>query len=188
MDQLLWMLAFLPDWFWTLILIISLVGVILSFFLKLIPFVNLYRIPIQLASILLLIVSIFFQGYYFNESFHATEKERLEKLKQEAEEKAKKATDDLVAAQGQLREEIAKKGQVSIKVVDRWLKPNSINLSDSERAEMQKQFAAMSEKEKADWQRKVDELQKMQQECKFPEIMTDELNKLTTRPVKEEKK
>ena len=46
----------------------------------------------------------------------------------------------------------------------------------------------MSEAERAEWKRKFDELQKTQKECKFPELMVEELNNLSTRPKKEEKK
>jgi len=58
----MWILSWLPEFVFHLILTIGLLGLISSFLLGLIPFVNTYKIPIQIVSILLLVIGIWFEG------------------------------------------------------------------------------------------------------------------------------
>ena len=58
----MWILNWLPEFVFHLILSIGLLGLISSFLLGLIPFVNTYKIPLQIVSILLLVIGIWFEG------------------------------------------------------------------------------------------------------------------------------
>ena len=61
MWQITWMLGLLPDWFWTLLLIVSIVAIGLSRFLK--P----YRIPLTWGGLAGLLLSIWCLGAASNE-------------------------------------------------------------------------------------------------------------------------
>ena len=89
MLQLTWMLSLVPDWFWTLILIAGVLGIIASWILKFIPFVSTYRLPIQVGSIIALLVGVYFQGVVANEEKWQSKIAELQKQVAEAETKSK---------------------------------------------------------------------------------------------------
>lgn len=66
MSYLLWILTLMPDtfivWFVNILLFIGVTGIVVSFFVKFIPLVNTYKLPIQIASVLILLCGIYFQG------------------------------------------------------------------------------------------------------------------------------
>jgi hypothetical protein len=80
MWQIVWMLNLLPDWVFHMLLIAGIVGIIASYILKRIPFVNTYNTSLRILSILIIIGTVWVEGG--RDVQHAWE----EKLK-EAEEK-----------------------------------------------------------------------------------------------------
>jgi hypothetical protein len=75
MWQLTWMLSFLPDWFWTLLLFAGIIAFGLSYFLKL------YQLPLKVGGIAAVIISIWFLGAASNEAkWEARVKELEEKV------------------------------------------------------------------------------------------------------------
>ena len=58
----MWLINFLPDWIFYLLLIIGILGIIISMFLKEIPVINRYQTPIWLLGILLTILGVWFAG------------------------------------------------------------------------------------------------------------------------------
>lgn len=89
MSQIIWMLSLIPDWFWTLVLISGIVGTLATWVLKFIPFVSNYRLPIQVASIIALIVGVYFQGVIANEQKWQDKIAELQEKVAEAETKSK---------------------------------------------------------------------------------------------------
>ena len=89
MSQIIWMLSFIPDWFWTLVLISGIVGTLATWVLKFIPFVSTYRLPIQVASIIALVVGVYFQGVIANEAKWQSKIAELQQKVVEAEIKSK---------------------------------------------------------------------------------------------------
>jgi hypothetical protein len=83
------MLSFIPDWFWTLVLISGIVGTLATWVLKFIPFVSTYRLPIQVASIIALVAGVYFQGVIANEAKWQDKIADLQKQIAEAETKSK---------------------------------------------------------------------------------------------------
>lgn len=63
----MWILSFLPDFVFHLITLVGILGVVASFFFGFIPFVSTYKLPIQVASVILLVVGIYFEGGIANE-------------------------------------------------------------------------------------------------------------------------
>lgn len=58
----MWILDWLPFWIFHLLVIVSLAGLAVSLVLKFIPFVSIYRIPIQIASIAVLVFGVYMEG------------------------------------------------------------------------------------------------------------------------------
>ena len=89
MSQIIWILSFIPDWFWTLVLIFGILGTLAAWILKFIPFVSTYRLPIQVASIIALVAGVYFQGVIANEANWQDKIAELQKKVNEAEVKSK---------------------------------------------------------------------------------------------------
>lgn len=71
MWQFQWMISLIPDslliWFINILLIAGVAGTVAGFFIKFIPFVNQYRFPIQIISIIALVAGVYFKGGYATE-------------------------------------------------------------------------------------------------------------------------
>jgi uncharacterized coiled-coil protein SlyX len=64
----MWILHFLPDsfilWFTNALLIAGVGVTLVAFFLKIIPFVNIYRLPLQILGVVLLVIGVYLRGGY----------------------------------------------------------------------------------------------------------------------------
>lgn len=65
----MWVLKFLPDWVFYGILFAGVAGLAVTYFLRLIPipFIYVYKTPIQLASIAAIAIGTFMSGAIFND-------------------------------------------------------------------------------------------------------------------------
>lgn len=88
----MFLINWLPDWMFYFILITGVVGLVVSFFIKFIPFVNTYRVPLQLASIALTVAGVWFAGGIAKDKEYRAEIEAARHRAELAEEKAKTAT------------------------------------------------------------------------------------------------
>ena len=88
----MWILHLLPEsliLFFTYCLIgAGAAGLLVSWFITFIPFINIYRAWIQLASVLLLVSGIYWYGGYSNEMLWRDEVTKLEAKVREAEGKS----------------------------------------------------------------------------------------------------
>lgn len=82
----------LPDWIFYVILLTGLTGLVISFFIKFIPFVTTYRIPLQLVSIVLTVAGVWFAGGIAKDKEYRAEIEAAKERARVAEQKAKDAT------------------------------------------------------------------------------------------------
>jgi len=58
----MWILNWLPDFVFHLILIAGVLGLLASWVLKFIPFIATYRLPMQVAGILLTVLGVWYEG------------------------------------------------------------------------------------------------------------------------------
>jgi len=61
-----WLINILPDWIFYFILCLGILGVIASIVLTFVPFIQKYRILIQVVSILLLVMGVWYAGAISN--------------------------------------------------------------------------------------------------------------------------
>lgn len=85
----MWVVKYLPEWFFTVCIIIGVLGLIATYIVKVIPFLYRYVIPIQLISITVLIFGIYFSGAAAQEAKWKAEVDRLKNEVTIAEEKAR---------------------------------------------------------------------------------------------------
>ena len=74
------LLALLPEWVFFLSLVFGVLGVLASFILTVIPLVKHYKLIIQVISIVLLVIGVWFQGAIANERIWQSKKKQLMQL------------------------------------------------------------------------------------------------------------
>lgn len=86
MDQLLWIMGFIPKWTWFLCFVLSILVLILSRLLKKISFFALHSQAIYISASLALVISSWFLGYKTNDEYYQEQikqtKEKIEVLEQ----------------------------------------------------------------------------------------------------------
>lgn len=107
----MWLLQWLPDWVFHLILLVGIVGLGASFVLKFIPFVSEYKLPIQVASGILIALGIYMEGAISNQAWW---KDKVN----DAEKRVLKAEALAAEANGKIEYKIVEKVKV-VEVVDR---------------------------------------------------------------------
>jgi hypothetical protein len=85
----MWLLKFLPDWVFHLLVLVGVLGLVASLFLSIVPLVKQYKLPLQVISIVVLVIAIFFEGSIYNEKVWLERIAELEKKVAIAEEKSK---------------------------------------------------------------------------------------------------
>jgi len=119
MWQITWILGFLPDWFWTLLLILGILALLAAWVLKFIPLVKAHGLVFKVGGIIAIIISVWFLGAASNEEKWKQRVEEVQKKLAEAEAKSKEVTVQ-VETRVQTRTQIVKeKGDEIIKYVDR---------------------------------------------------------------------
>ena len=119
MSQLTWMLSLIPDWFWTLVLIAGVLGTLAAWVLKFIPFVSTYRLPIQVGSVVALLVGVYFQGIIANENKWQV---RIADLEKQVAEAKVKSTETNVVVQEKIvtkTKVIKERGKDIVNYIDR---------------------------------------------------------------------
>lgn len=104
----MWLLTFVPDvlllWIINTILLAGVVATIAGFFIKIIPFVDQYRLPVQIVGVLLLVIGVYLKGGY------GVEMEWRERVA-EAEAKVAKAEAQAKEANKKLEESLTQKSK-----------------------------------------------------------------------------
>ena len=90
----MWLLHLLPTslilWIVNIAMIAGAIGILASFFIKFIPFINIYRTPIQIVSIIVFCTGIYWYGGYTTEMIWRDEVAKMEAKVAESEAKSKK--------------------------------------------------------------------------------------------------
>ena len=124
----MWILHLLPDsaiaWIVNIILIAGAVTTVAGFFVKFIPFVNTYRIPVQIAGILLLTVGVYFEGGYSTEIAWRERVREVEAKVAEAEKKSHETTVEVVTKFVKRTQIVREKGQDIVTYIDREVVKN----------------------------------------------------------------
>jgi energy-coupling factor transporter transmembrane protein EcfT len=167
----MWLLNLLPDGFFIALALLG-VLVLAAFLLRYIPlpFLYVYKTPIQLGSIALIIFSTFMAGVMYNEgSWQAKIKEMEEKVKI-AEEQSKQKNVQIEEKVVYKDRVIKEKGQEIIKYVDRYKDREVLKeIPGPERV-------------------RVEEVIKYVESCPVPKELLDIHNQAATMKKREEKK
>ena len=119
----MWLLHLLPTslilWIVNTLLVVGIIGIVLGFFVKFIPVVNTYRLPIQIGSIIIFCVGLWWQGGYSVEQAWRERVEELEAKVAKAEEQSK-SVNERIKTKVVTKIQIVKiRGEDQIKYIDR---------------------------------------------------------------------
>ena len=124
----MWILHLLPDafiaWIVNIILIAGAVTTAAGFFVRFIPFVNTYRIPVQIAGILLLTVGVYFEGGYSTEMAWRERVREAEAKVAEAEKLSAETNVQIITKFVTKTKVIREQGQNIVNYIDRELVRN----------------------------------------------------------------
>jgi hypothetical protein len=128
-----WLLNLIPEWVFYLSLILGGLGVLISFILTIIPFVRQYKLIIQVVSIILLVIGVWFQGAISNDRIWKAKVHQLELKLAKMESQSIQINLDLteeILKNEALRQEVKHaKEKVIVKYVTRY--DNKCELSDA---------------------------------------------------------
>ena len=114
-----WVIGLLPDWISYALIAIGLIGIAATYLLQFFPFVNLYKIPIQLASIAIVILGVYMAGALSNEEEWQDKISNLEKQVKELNVKSEKINTEIVTKYITKQQIIKEKGEEQIRYIDR---------------------------------------------------------------------
>lgn len=117
----MWILKWLPDWIFYGILFVGIIGYIATYLLRFIPIpaVYMYKTPIQLVSILLIVIGVFMSGAIHNEAAWLERVREMEAKVAEAQAKAAQENIKIVEKIATKTQVIKEKGDTIVKYVDR---------------------------------------------------------------------
>lgn len=104
----MWILNFLPDWIFHLIVIAGVLGLVASTFFGFLPFIGKYALPVKVVSIILLVVGVWFEGAISNHNSWLEKVRELEKKVADAEIKSAQANTKLTSIIAEKNREVAK--------------------------------------------------------------------------------
>lgn len=117
--SLFWILTVVPEFLIHLTLAVGLVGLFVATFIGQVPFINQYKLPIQLIALALTIVGVYAEGALGYKNSVAVEVADLKKKLAEAEAKSAQTNTEIVEKIVKDTEVIRLKGKTITEYVDR---------------------------------------------------------------------
>jgi hypothetical protein len=115
----MWLLNFLPGWFFSATFLLGLAGLVLSFFLKFLPFFGQYVLPIRIVFTVILVGSTWMLGGVANEEKWLARVAELEKKIAESEVKSEQANVQIVTKIVTKEKVIKEKADAVVQYIDR---------------------------------------------------------------------
>ena len=136
----MWILSFLPEWAFHLLLIAGVLGTIAGFVLGMVPVIKQYIIPIRVISLIVLSLALYLEGGLAdNKEWELRVKEMEAKVAQ-AEAMASKENVKIVEKVVKKTEYITRRGQDVIQYVDREIVKHDTKFAPGGICEIPKEF------------------------------------------------
>jgi Na+-transporting methylmalonyl-CoA/oxaloacetate decarboxylase gamma subunit len=136
----MWILSFLPEWAFHLMLGIGVLGTVAGFVLGMIPFIKQYVIPLRVISLFILILAVYLEsGLADNKVWEARVKEMQVKV---AEAEAKSAKENVKIVQKIVRKTqiVRVRGEDIIKYVEKEVVKYDDKFAKGGQCELPKEF------------------------------------------------
>jgi hypothetical protein len=136
----MWILKFLPDWIFYAILVAGLLGLLLTYVMKFIPFVYIYRTPIQVGSILAIVIGTYMAGAISNEEAWQARVKEMEDRVAAATVQSNEENVKIVEKLVKKTEYITRRGQDIVQYVDREIVKYDTKFAPGGICEIPKEF------------------------------------------------
>ena len=115
----MWLLSFLPDWWFYALLALGLTGIFVSYLMSFIPFVSMYRNLIQVTSIIAIVIGTYMAGAISNEDKWQLRIEDLELKISQSETQSAEENIKIVEKIITKKQIVKEKGEEVIKYINR---------------------------------------------------------------------
>jgi len=115
----MWILQWLPNWIFYGIFFVGLLSLLATYVMKFIPFVYVYRTPIQAISILAIVIGTYMSGAISNEEAWQAKVKEMEAKVAAAEIESQKQNVKVIEKVVKKTEYITRRGQDIIQYVDK---------------------------------------------------------------------
>ena len=136
----MWILQWLPDWIFYGIFFAGLLGLLATYVMKFIPFVYVYRTPIQAISILAIAIGTYMSGAISNEEAWQARVKEMEAKVAAAEVQSVKENIKIVEKVVKKTEYITRRGQDIIQYVDKEVTKYDDRFRPGGQCELPKEF------------------------------------------------
>ena len=142
----MWMLYFLPSWYTHAVPALGLALILVSMFLKVVPFISTYYIPLRIIGLVTLLFGIFFEGVmYSGKDLHEKIKE-LEAKVAAAEAKSAVVNTKIVEKIVTKQKIVKERGADIIKYVDKEIIKYDVKFAPGGQCEIPKEFITIHNK------------------------------------------
>jgi uncharacterized membrane protein len=115
----MWLLSFLPDWWFYALLTLGLIGIFVSYLMSFIPFVSMYRNLIQATSIVAIVIGTYMSGAISNEDKWQLKIKDLELKISQSETQSAEENIKIVEKIIVKKQIVKERGEEVIKYIDR---------------------------------------------------------------------
>jgi hypothetical protein len=136
----MWILQWLPNWIFYGIFFAGLLGLLATYVMKFIPFVYVYRTPIQAVSVLAIVIGTYMSGAISNEESWQAKVKEMEAKVAAAEIESQKENVKVVEKIVKKTEYITRRGQDIIQYVDKEVTKYDERFRPGGQCELPKEF------------------------------------------------
>ena len=136
----MWILQWLPNWIFYGIFFAGLLGLLATYVMKFIPFVYVYRTPIQAVSVLAIVIGTYMSGAISNEESWQAKVKEMEAKVAAAEIESQKENTKVVEKIVKKTEYITRRGQDIIQYVDKEVVKYDERFKPGGQCELPKEF------------------------------------------------
>jgi len=142
----MWILYLLPSWYTHAVPIIGIAIILISMFLKVIPFISTYYLPLRIIGFVIFVFGIFFEGVMFSGKELELKVKELEAKVVAAEAKSAVVNTKIVEKVITKQKVVKERGEEIIKYVDKEIIKYDVKFAPGGQCEIPKEFITIHNK------------------------------------------
>jgi hypothetical protein len=142
----MWILYLLPSWYTHAVPIIGIAIILISMFLKVIPFISTYYLPLRIIGFVIFVFGIFFEGVMFSGKELESKVKELEAKVVAAEAKSAVVNTKIVEKVITKQKVVKERGEEIIKYVDKEIIKYDVRFAPGGQCEIPKEFITIHNK------------------------------------------
>jgi len=142
----MWILYLLPSWYTHAVPILGIAIILISMFLKVIPFISTYYLPLRIIGFVIFVFGIFFEGVMFSGKELESKVKELEAKVVEAQTKSVVVNTKIVEKVITKQKIVKERGEEIIKYVDKEIIKYDVKFAPGGQCEIPKEFITIHNK------------------------------------------